>query len=240
MCGRAKLPDDVSEIKLDLKIDWNEIADYRPSWNATPTSQLPVVVSRDRQRTLTSMRWGLIPSWANDTKIASSTFNARAEGIDTRPVFRGAWKAGQRCLVVADGYYEWRQPDKQPFAVALAKGGPMTFAGLWDIWQSPGGKPLKSFAIITTRANELLRPLHDRMPVLLTRDFWPAWLGEITTTEDCLKAMLKPCPDESMTFWPVARCVGNPRNDNPDLFTRVNESASKASETRQERPDTLL
>ena len=116
MCGRAKLPDDVSEIKLDLKIDFDEIGDYRPRWNAAPTSKLPVVVSRNGARTLTLMRWGLIPSWAqSDTKslkIGYSTFNARAEGIDTRPAFRAAWKAGQRCLVIADGYYEWRDADK--------------------------------------------------------------------------------------------------------------------------------
>ena len=94
MCGRAKLPDDVSEIKLDLKIDFDEIGDYQPRWNAAPTSQLPVVVSRNGKRILTLMRWGLVPSWAKDIKIGHSTFNARAEGIETRPAFRGAWKAG--------------------------------------------------------------------------------------------------------------------------------------------------
>src|SRR3974390_3265417 len=139
MCGRAKLPDDVSEIKLDLKIDWDEIEDYRPNWNAAPTSKLPIVVSSGGMRKLTLMRWGLVPPWAKDIKIGSSTFNARAEGIDTRPAFRGAWKEGRRCLVIADGYYEWRDADKQPFAVALGNRGPMTFAGLWDRWRMPNG-----------------------------------------------------------------------------------------------------
>src|SRR5882757_8732594 len=119
MCGRAKLPEDVSELKLDLRIDWDKLGDYRPQWNAAPTTNLPVVISVQGERTLEMMRWGLIPSWAKDIKIGYSTFNARAEGIDTRPAFRGAWKAGRRCLVLADGYYEWRQVDKQPFAVAL-------------------------------------------------------------------------------------------------------------------------
>ena len=239
MCGRAKLPDDVSEIKLDLKIDWDESGEYRPRWNAAPTSQLPVVVLRDRRRTLTSMRWGLIPPWAKDIKIGYSTFNARAEGIESRPAFRDAWKAGRRCLVIADGYYEWRKPDKQPFAVALANRGPMTFAGLWDTWQAPDGSPLKSFAIITTRANDLLRPLHDRMPVLLASDHWPAWLGEIATTEDCLKTMMKPHPTESMAFWPVDRRVGNVRNDNPDLFEPVNDTVLSLT-AQTNRPDTKL
>ena len=208
MCGRAKLPDDVSEIKLDLKIDFDEIGNYRPRWNAAPNSQLPVVVSANGERTLTLMRWGLVPSWAKDIKIGFSTFNARAEAVQTRPAFRGAWKAGRRCLVVADAYYEWRAGDRQPFAVALGNRGPMTFAGLWDTWTNPADsdvKPLKSFAIITTPANALLQSLHDRMPALLSPDCWPAWLGEITTSEAALKAMLKPYPGAAMAFWPVDR-----------------------------------
>ena len=218
MCGRAKLPDDVSEIKLDLKIDFDGIGDYKPRWNAAPTSKLPVVVSNKGERTLTLMRWGLVPSWANDTKIGRTTFNARAKGIDTRPAFRAAWKSGRRCLVVADGYYEWRAADKQPFAVALGHRGPMTFAGLWDLWRGADGEALKSFAIITTTANDLLAPLHDRMPVLLGPDRWAGWLGEKAATDADLKAMLKPCPGTAMTFWPVGRRVGNVRNDDPDLF----------------------
>jgi putative SOS response-associated peptidase YedK len=167
MCGRAKLPDDVSEIKLDLKIDFDQIGDYRPRWNAAPTSKLPVVVFDAGSRILTLMRWGLIPSWAKDLKIGYSTFNARAETLTTRAAFRDTWRTGRRCLVLADGYYEWRDADKQPFAVALANRGPMTLAGLWDAWRSPAGETIKSFAIITTKANALLAPLHDRMPVVI-------------------------------------------------------------------------
>jgi len=225
MCGRAKLPDDVSEIKLDLKIDWDEIGDYRPRWNAAPTSKLPVVVCRNGERVLTLMRWGLIPSWANDIKIGYSTFNARAEGIDTRPAFRAAWQASRRCLVIADGYYEWRDADKQPFAIALGNREPMTFAGLWDSWRSPGGAMLKSFTIVTTAANELLQPLHGRMPVVLPPDRWAAWLGEAATDHAALKAMLKPYPGSGMTFWPVDRRIGNVRNDSPDLFAPLDQSA---------------
>jgi putative SOS response-associated peptidase YedK len=218
MCGRAKLPDDVSEIKLDLAIDFEDVGDYRPSWNAAPTAKLPVVISCNGKRTLTLMRWGLVPSWANDIKIGYSTFNARAEGLDRRPAFRTAWQAGRRCLVVADGYYEWRAADKQPFAVALDNRGLMTFAGLWDLWRTPGGQPLKSFAVVTTQANERLSALHDRMPVLLRPDDWPAWLGETAATASELKNMLKPYPDGAITYWPVGRRIGNVHNDSPDLF----------------------
>jgi putative SOS response-associated peptidase YedK len=218
MCGRAKLPDDVSEIKLDLKIDFDEIGDYRPRWNAAPTSKLPVVISRNRQRILTLMRWGLVPSWARDLKIGTSTFNARAETIDIRNAFRGAWVSERRCLVIADGYYEWRDRDKQPFAVALGNRGPMTFAGLWDCWRAPSGDMLRSFTIITTSANDLLAPLHDRMPAVIGPDRWADWLGERAVPEPALKAMLKPYPSDAMTFWPVDRRVGDVRNDSPDLF----------------------
>jgi putative SOS response-associated peptidase YedK len=218
MCGRAKLPEDVSELKLDLKIDWDDIGDYKPSWNAAPTAKLPVVVSRNGERTLTAMRWGLVPSWAHDTKIGYATFNARAESIDSRAAFRAAWRAGRRCLVVADGYYEWRDGDRQPFAVALGNRGPMTFAGLWDLWRAPDGNALQSFAIITTAANDLLKPVHGRMPVLLSQDSWAAWLGETAACEAALKALLRPYPGERMAFWPVDRRGGNVRNDDPDLF----------------------
>lgn len=218
MCGRAKLPDDVSEIKLDLKIDWDEIGEYQPRWNAAPTTKLPVVLSRSGERVLTLMRWGLVPAWADDIKAGASTFNARAEGVDMRPAFRGAWRARRRCLAIADAYYEWRAADKQPFAIALGNRGPMTLAGLWDLWHPPNGVPLRSFAIITTQANELLKPLHDRMPVVLPPDRWPAWLGERSTTDAELKAMLAPYPGTAMTYWPVDRRIGNVKNDAPDLF----------------------
>ena len=221
MCGRAKLPDDVSEIKLDLKIDFDQIGDYQPRWNAAPTSKLPVVVATGGSRTLTLMRWGLIPSWAKDIKIGYSTFNARAESLTTRAAFRGAWQAGRRCLVLADGYYEWRDADKQPFAVALANRGSMTLAGLWDAWRSPAGETIKSFAIITTRANALLALLHDRMPAVIAPDRWGDWLGENSIAASELESLLRPYPGNAMAFWAVDRKVGNVRNDSPDLFAPI-------------------
>jgi putative SOS response-associated peptidase YedK len=218
MCGRAKLPVDVSELKLDLKIEWDRLGDYKPTWNAAPTTRLPVVTSRDRIRTIEPMRWGLIPSWAKDKKIGAATINARAENIEDKPAFRGAWRAGRRCLVVADGYYEWRQPDKQPFAIALANRGPMAFAGLWEEWRAPDGIAIKSFTIITTQANTLLSAVHDRMPVILAQEHWTAWLGETDTSRSELKDLLRPYPAALMATWPVDRRVGNVRNDSADLF----------------------
>jgi putative SOS response-associated peptidase YedK len=120
--------------------------------------------------------------------------------------------------VLADGYYEWRHADKQPFAVGLANRGPMTLAGLWDEWRSPAGETIKSFAIITTTANSLLAPLHDRMPVLIAPGRWGDWLGENSAPEREVAALLAPYPGNAMAFWAVDRRVGNVKNDSPDLF----------------------
>jgi putative SOS response-associated peptidase YedK len=164
------------------------------------------------------MRWGLIPSWAKDLKIGYSTFNARAEGIETNAAFRGAWKAGRRCLVITDGFYEWRKGDKQPFAIARANGKMTVMAGLWETWISPEGETIKSCTMITTDPNEMIEPPHDRMPVILAEEDWPKWLGEMEASEAEIRALLKPYPAAQMTLWPVGRNVGNVRNDGPDLI----------------------
>ena len=126
------------------------------------------------------------------------------------------------CLVLADGYYEWRDADKQPFAVALANRGPMTLAGLWDEWRSPEDESIKSFAIITTNANALLAPLHDRMPVVVPPDGWDDWLRENPMTERAVNTLPRPYPEKAVAFWAVDRRVGNVRNDSPDLFAPLN------------------
>jgi putative SOS response-associated peptidase YedK len=149
-------------------------------------------------------------------KVGISTFNARSDSIDTKPAFRQSWRTGRRCLVV-DGYYEWRKMEKQPFAIALGNRGPMILAGLWDLWKGPVGAGIRSASVITTGANERLAQIHDRMPVLLDPDQWAMWLGELNSTNDELKAILKPYPTERLAFWSVDKCVGNVRNDQRDL-----------------------
>ena len=221
MCGRASLPDDVSELKQDLRIEWDKLGDYRPRWNAAPTSDLPVVTSSpDRGRTLEVMRWGLIPSWAKDSKIARSTFNARAEGIGSKPAFRNAWKAARRCLVVADGYYEWRQNDKQPFAMALGNRGLMTFAGLWDLWKATDGATIKSFTIITTRANDLAASIHDRMPVILPSGAYASWLNPTMRNSRISLARMVPYAGP-MRRYPVSTRINQVQNDDVECAKRV-------------------
>ena len=227
MCGRARLPNDYSEIKIELRLsDLAPAPNWRPSWNIAPTQDMLVVV-RDAEtsgRVAQIMHWGLIPSWSKEGKLKYPTFNAKAETVDTLASFRGAWKAGRRCLVVTDGFYEWRKGDKQPFAIARAKGKLTIMAGLWETWRSPAGETIKSCTVITTDSNTLLAPLHDRMPVILAEEDWPAWLGEVPAESAELKALLKPYPSEDMALWPVDRRVGNVKNNDASLIEPVSAS----------------
>jgi len=200
-----------------LSIGFEREADWSPKYNIAPTNQIPVILREAGERRAVLMRWGLVPSWAREIG-KFSTFNARADGIATKPMFRGAWAADRRCLIPASSFFEWRKPDKQPFAIALGNRGAMAFAGLWDEWTPKGGQPLRSCTIITCAPNTLLAPLHDRMPVILGAEDWPQWLGEEPATRDALLALLKPFPAERMTLWKVANAVGNVRNENAQLI----------------------
>jgi putative SOS response-associated peptidase YedK len=220
MCGRVRLANEWSEIKIKLKFHADSAApNIPPQWNIPPTGTLLTAIrSMDGRRVPEKMRFGLIPRWAKDAGTAFSTFNARAESVTDKPAFRDAWRRGQRCLVVADGFYEWRKSDKQPFAIGMADDELMTMAGLWDEWQDRvSGENVRSCTIITTEPNETIAKLHDRMPVILDESDWPKWLGEEPATEAELKAMLRPCAPDRIKMWAVGKAVGNVRNDGPHL-----------------------
>jgi putative SOS response-associated peptidase YedK len=224
MCARVRDPEvfEFSEIKLNPLA--GAVWDFgKRRYNVPPTEPLPVITYEKGERRLQAMRWGLIPSWAKDMKVGFSTFNARADSLDTKAAFKAAWAKGRRCLIVTGGFYEWKKLDpsgkeKHPYAVALGNKGPMLMAGLWDVWKNPAdGQWLRSCTVVTTEANEMLAPIHDRMPVILDSDDWPAWLGEAPANDNQLKAMLKPYPSQRMTMWPVDRRVGNVKNEGPEL-----------------------
>ena len=172
------------------------------------------------------MRWGLLPHWAKDEKIAYSTFNARSEEFTTKPAFKNAWKKGQRCLVVTDGFYEWKKLDpagkkKQPYAISVVD-GQMVMAGLWEKWKDPkSGDEVLSCTILTCSPNNVMAELHDRMPVILPEQNWPKWLGEEPATEETLLTLLKPCPDDKLKIWPVDKAVGNVKNNGPQLVREI-------------------
>ena len=222
MCGRARLSSDVSEIKIAFRIPPERPApNFAASWNVAPTDPLPVVRfdPRERQRSLDVMRRGLIPYWAKDIKIGYSTFNARAEEIDTKPAFREAFRQ-RRCLVPLSNFYEWAKTPtgKQPYAIGLKGGGLMAMAGLWDTWRSPDGERIRSFTIATTTPSALCAELHNRMPVVLKPRYWPIWLGEEPADAPHLKALLAPYPSDDMMCWPVSARVGNVKNNDPSLI----------------------
>jgi putative SOS response-associated peptidase YedK len=199
----------------------NPTPNAAPNYNAAPTDTLPVVrLDREGRRSLDLLRWGLIPYWAKDASIGPRCINAMAETVATKPAFRDAFRQ-RRCLVPVDFFYEWRKlPDgKQPYAIGLADGSPMAFAGLWERWRDPAdGGIVQSFAIVTGPPNELCAPIHNRMPVILPREAWRPWLGEEDAGADALLVLLRSFPAALMRAYQVAARVGNVRNNDPDLL----------------------
>ena len=173
-------------------------------------------------RTLVMLRWGLIPSWAKDPKIGNQCINAKAETVAEKPSFRSAFKK-RRCLVVATGFYEWQVQGrvKQPMWIGLRSKQPFAFAGLWEHWAPAEGEPLETCTIITTEPNELMQPIHNRMPVILPPVFYNQWLDPTFQRVERLNALLRPYPSEKLTAYPVSTLVNNPRHDDPQCLEPV-------------------
>lgn len=195
----------------------------RPRFNIAPT-QAVVVVGDDGERYMRMMVWGLIPSWAKDRSIGNRMINARVETLAEKPAFRAALKR-RRCIIPADGFYEWQKLGKvkQPVRIVLKSRKPFGFAGLLEHWTSPEGEEVLSCTIITTAANELLKAVHDRMPVILTRDAEAAWLDPKTEDPVKLLPLLKQYPAEEMEFYPVSRDVNSPGVDKPGNIEPLRE-----------------
>jgi len=197
MCGRFVLITDLSEITESFNI--REIScDYKTGENISP-GQLVTAVVQEEENRLVNFRWGLIPSWAKGPSIGSKMFNARAETVAEKPSFRSAFNK-RRCLIIADGFYEWQKPGKgkKPFYFSLQSGKPFGFAGLYESWVSPDKKQIQTCTIITTDSNELILPVHDRMPVILSRNNESIWLNCENQNKKELMSLLKPYPAEEM------------------------------------------
>ena len=227
MCGRYVRKSTRREIAHWFAAEDAPGVEWGPSYNVAPQTFQPVVrLNRDRtQREIVLMRWGLVPYWSKDAKIGYSTINAKAETVATAPAFREAFRR-RRCLVPADAFYEWQKLDskhKQPFAIALASGEPYGLAGLWERWKDPvstAGEWLETFSIITTDANQVVAPLHNRMPVIIERKDYARWLS-IDDPDQAPLDLLRPFPVEFMTAWKVDKSVGNVRNDAAHLLESV-------------------
>ena len=220
MCGRYTLKAGGRELS-DLFGLSEEPEMIEPRYNIAPTQQIPVVLedSSNGDRTLEMMHWGLIPSWAKDPSVGARMINARAETVSEKPSYRSAFKR-RRCLIVADGFYEWKKTadGKQPYYLRLGSGDPFGFAGLWESWSMDGGEEMRSATIITTEPNEVAAEIHNRMPVILPPDLYDAWLEPDNEDREELLSMLAPYPAEEMEAYPVSKRVNRPANDEPSVL----------------------
>ncbi|HEX8355517.1 MAG TPA: SOS response-associated peptidase, partial [Pyrinomonadaceae bacterium] len=191
-------------------------------YNIAPTQEVLAVRESPDGREMTLYKWGLVPAWAKDASVGAKLINARSETVTEKPSFREAFKR-RRCVIPADGFYEWQRLEgrKQPFFFRMRDERPFGFAGLWERWEGEGGKVINSCAILTTEANEVLRPVHDRMPVILHPDDYGLWLGAEARELDLVKEMLRPYPAEEMVGYPVGSGVNSPRNQGAGLLERA-------------------
>jgi putative SOS response-associated peptidase YedK len=225
MCGRFASTLPLEQIARLFGIT-GELPNIAPNWNTAPT-QTAALVRRHPdtgERRLDLLRWGLVPHFTKDLKACKRPINARAETVATSGMFRGAL-AARRCLVPADAFYEWKAmaDGKQPYAIARSDGEPLAFAGLWEGWRSPGGETLRTFTIVTTAANDDMARLHDRMPVVLEQDDWPACLGD-AAADGAPADPLRPAATGVVRMWPVSRAVNSMRNNGATLLDCIDDA----------------
>ena len=220
MCGRYTLIADIGDLAQRFEFDGADFS-YDPHYNIAPTESVLTVRNVDGREGI-FMRWGLIPFWAKDPKIGSRMINARAETVAEKPAFRNALKK-RRCLVLADGYYEWQKTPagKTPFRIVLRSGEPFAMAGLWETWKDPQGKVVPSCTIITTSANDYLASIHNRMPVILPRESEELWLDPGIEDPTSVTHMLTATPDDYLHAYEVSTMVNNARNDFPEAIARI-------------------
>ena len=220
MCGRYSLIADLGELARRFEFDGDWLK-FEAAYNVAPTQDVLTVVGGDARRG-GFMRWGLIPHWAKDASIGSRMINARAETVAEKPVFRDTLRR-RRCLVLADGFYEWQRAGglKRPMRIVMRSAEPFAFAGLWSVWRNPDGNRISSCAIITTAANELLKPIHDRMPVILPRELEGLWLDRSIDDPGALCSVLTPYADVRMEAYEVSTLVNSAANNSPEVIARI-------------------
>jgi putative SOS response-associated peptidase YedK len=220
VCGRYVASSPPGVLAEYFEVDDVRAEAERPSWNVAPTDPVPAVAVRHERRLLGLFRWGLIPSWSTDGSGAAGRINARAETVREKPTFRAAF-ARRRCLLPADGFYEWeRRPDgsKQAWFIRRADGAPLAMAGLWDAWRGDGGELVRSCAVVTTTANSLMAPIHDRMPVLIPSSDWATWLDPSNEGTAELTHLLVPAEARLLERYAVTARVNTVRNNGPELI----------------------
>ena len=213
MCGRFQLSVKGKQISERFNVEvFDEL--YKPNYNCAPSQKLPVITNAEPGK-LSFFRWGLVPFWAKDPKIGYRMINTRAESITEKPSFKNAFRK-RRCLIPANGFYEWRKDEnKTPYRIFLKTDELFAMAGIWETWKDGEGKPLHTFSIITTAPNSLMKKIHDRMPVILPKEQEQTWLNE--SEESKLLSILKPFDDNKMDFYPVSKKLNSPANNDPEV-----------------------
>jgi putative SOS response-associated peptidase YedK len=220
MCGRFS-----RKATLQAIIDEFEIEEVNgtiePSYNVAPGQDVAVIL-KDESRKLGLLKWGLIPSWSKDPAIGNRMINARAESLADKPSFKQPLRR-KRCLIIADGFFEWKKEGKQkiPMYIFLKNQKPFAFAGLWDTWTSPDGNKISTCTVITTEPNELLKKIHNRMPVILTKKHFDLWLDRNVQDEQMVLPLLQPYAEKDMDMYEVSRAVNSPKNNSPELLKPV-------------------
>ena len=221
MCGRFALTAPASDIAEIFQID--VLPEVLPRYNVAPTTQVACIVEEDGHRKLEMFRWGLIPSWAKDKKVGYRMINARADTVASKPAYRSAFKR-RRLLVLADGFYEWQKvgtgkaATKIPHLIQLKGGRPFAMAGLWERWTDPEtDEEVRTCTIVTTSGNEMMKPIHDRMPVILPEERWDLWLDRSVEDKEVLQELLLSYPASEMQERPVSQSVGNVKNKGPEV-----------------------
>jgi putative SOS response-associated peptidase YedK len=217
MCGRFTLATPGQTIAEAFEL--RAVPGLKERYNIAPTQPVLAIRAAGAGHELVLLHWGLIPSWSNDAAIGARMINARGETVADKPSFRTPFRS-RRCLILADGFYEWKRDGerKQPYHICMNDRRPFAFAGLWDRWTPAGGEPVESCAIVTTKPNEVLAPIHDRMPVILPREAHACWLDPAMREIERLQRLLQPFPASFMKSYPVSPRVNNPRNDDRDCI----------------------
>ena len=237
MCGRYTL---VRLAELTDLFPWvDAVPDAPPRYNIAPTQPI-LAIANDAPDRYDFFFWGLVPPWAKDTSVGSRMINARAETLAERPAFRAAYHR-RRCLIPADGFYEWKKPsnpkgEKTPMYVRMRSRKPFAFAGLWETWHAHDGSALRSCTIITTSPNKLMATMHDRMPVILPPEKFEAWLGGGERSPEELDALLRPYRDEEMEAGPVSTLVNSPKNDGPECIAPPDEEIPEEAPKPPDEP----
>jgi len=223
MCGRYNLITDAQALVdfFDVDTALIDLAAFHARYNIAPSQYIPAVRQGEQGRELVALRWGLIPAWSKEAKTTYSMINARAETVADKPAYRDAFRQ-RRCLIPATGFYEWKgaSGNRQPYFIGMRGQGLLAFAGLWERWQGGDENSIESCSIIVTNANDAVRPVHDRMPVILARSDYEQWLDPANKAPESLMYLLQPCEAQAMMVYPVSSLVNSPANDGPRCVER--------------------